>query len=66
MRSLDVLEHTQRLGYAKFGTETSAKYGFTLFLVGQGSGDRISVGSDHAGRQMVAVLRLGQEAREAL
>jgi hypothetical protein len=51
MRSLDVLEHTQCLCYAKFGNETSAKYGFTLFLVGQGSGDRISVGSDtQAGR----------------
>jgi hypothetical protein len=45
-KSLDVLEHTQCLCYAKFGTESSAKYGFTLFLVGQGQGDRISVGSD--------------------
>jgi hypothetical protein len=45
-RSLDILRHTRCLCFAKFGTEQAARYGFTLFLVGAGKGDRISVGSD--------------------
>jgi hypothetical protein len=45
-RSLDILRHTQCLCFAKFATTQSARYGFTLFLVGAGKGDRISVGSD--------------------
>lgn len=45
-RSLDILRHTQCLCFAKFGTTQSARYGFTLFLVGAGKGDRISVGGD--------------------
>jgi hypothetical protein len=45
-RSLDILRHTRCLCFAKFGTTQAARYGFTLFLVGAGKGDRISVGSD--------------------
>jgi hypothetical protein len=45
-RSLDILRHTQCLCFAKFGTEQAARYGFALFLVGAGKGDRISVGTD--------------------
>lgn len=45
-RSLDVLRHTRCLCFAKLGTETGARYGFTLFLSGYGRGDRISVGTD--------------------
>jgi hypothetical protein len=45
-RSLDVLRHTKCLCFAKLGTETGARYGFTLFLSGYGKGDRISVGTD--------------------
>src|SRR4051794_10974344 len=45
-RSLDVLRHTRCLCFAKLGTETGARYGFTLFLSGYGKGDRISVGTD--------------------
>jgi hypothetical protein len=45
-RSLAVLRHTQCLCFAKFGTEQAARYGFALFLVGAGKGDRISVGTD--------------------
>jgi hypothetical protein len=45
-RSLDVLRHTKCLCFAKLGTVTGARYGFTLFLSGYGRGDRISVGTD--------------------
>ena len=45
-RSLDVLRHTKCLCFAKLGTESGARYGFTLFLSGYGKGDRISVGTD--------------------
>lgn len=45
-RSLDVLRRTKCVCFAKFGTEQSARYGFTLFLAGAGRGDRISVGTD--------------------
>jgi hypothetical protein len=45
-RSLDVLRHTKCLCFAKLGTESGARYGFTLFLSGYGRGDRISVGTD--------------------
>ncbi len=45
-RSLQVLRRTKCICFAKFSTEQGARYGFTLFLMGAGRGDRISVGSD--------------------
>ncbi|HET6849679.1 MAG TPA: hypothetical protein VFH74_12515 [Gaiellales bacterium] len=45
-KSLWVLRHTTCFCFAKFGTEQSALYGYTLFLAGAGKRDRISVGSD--------------------
>ena len=45
-RSLDVLRRTRCFCFAKFGTEQGARYGFALFLMGAGKGDRISVGTD--------------------
>jgi hypothetical protein len=45
-RSLSVLRRTKCICFAKFGTEQGARYGFTLFLMGAGKGDRISVGTD--------------------
>jgi hypothetical protein len=45
-RSLEVLRRTTCICFAKFGTEQGARYGFSLFLMGAGKGDRISVGSD--------------------
>lgn len=49
--SLRVLERTKCFCFAKFSGERRARYGFALFLLGAGPGDRISVGSDtQAGR----------------
>jgi hypothetical protein len=45
-RSLWVLRHTKCFCFAKFPTEQSAMYGYSLFLAGAGRRDRISVGSD--------------------
>jgi len=45
-QSLNVLEHTRCYCFAKLGTESGARYGFTLFLAGAGAGDHISVGTD--------------------
>jgi hypothetical protein len=45
-RSLQVLRHTRCYCFAKFSTASGALYGFTLFLVGAGRGDHISVGGD--------------------
>ena len=45
-KSLQVLENTRCYCFAKLGTESSALYGLTLFLVGAGPGDHISVGTD--------------------
>jgi hypothetical protein len=45
-KSLQVLEHTRCYCFAKLGTESGARYGFTLFLSGAGPGDHISVGTD--------------------
>jgi hypothetical protein len=45
-RSLDVLRRTKCICFAKLGTERGARYGFALFMVGAGKGDRISVGTD--------------------
>jgi hypothetical protein len=45
-KSLQVLESTRCYCFAKFGTESTALYGYTLFLVGYGPGDHISVGTD--------------------
>ena len=45
-KSLQVLTHTRCYCFAKFGTESGALYGFTLFLTGAGPGDHISVGTD--------------------
>jgi hypothetical protein len=60
-RSLDVLRHTRCLCFAKLGTETGARYGFTLFLSGYGRGDRISVGTDQqAGKWWDFFKRAGQ------
>ena len=60
-RSLDVLRHTRCLCFAKLGTETGARYGFTLFLSGYGRGDRISVGTDQqAGKWWDFFNRAGQ------
>jgi hypothetical protein len=44
--SLWVLEHTKCFCFAKFAGKRRARYGFALFLLGKGPGDRISVGSD--------------------
>jgi hypothetical protein len=41
-----VLERTKCFCFAKFSGERGARYGFALFLLGKGPGDRISVGSD--------------------
>jgi hypothetical protein len=63
-RSLDVLRHTRCLCFAKLGTETGARYGFTLFLSGYGKGDRISVGTDQqAGKWWDFFNRAGQLGR---
>lgn len=63
-RSLDVLRHTRCLCFAKLGTETGARYGFTLFLSGYGKGDRISVGTDQqAGKWWDFFKRAGQLGR---
>jgi hypothetical protein len=60
-RSLDVLRHTKCLCFAKLGTESGARYGFTLFLSGYGRGDRISVGTDQqAGKWWDFFKRAGQ------
>lgn len=45
-QSLQVLRNTRCYCFAKLGTETGARYGFTLFLSGAGAGDHISVGTD--------------------
>ena len=63
-RSLDVLRHTKCLCFAKLGTETGARYGFTLFLSGYGKGDRISVGTDQqAGKWWDFFRRAGSLGR---
>jgi hypothetical protein len=45
-QSWQVLRNTKCYCFAKLGTESSALYGFTLFLAGAGPGDHISVGTD--------------------
>jgi hypothetical protein len=45
-KSLQVLRNTKCYCFAKLGTESGARYGFTLFLSGAGAGDHISVGTD--------------------
>jgi hypothetical protein len=45
-KSLQVLRNTRCYCFAKLGTESGARYGFTLFLSGAGAGDHISVGTD--------------------
>lgn len=44
--SLQVLRSTNCMCFAKLGTESAARYAFALFLVGAGTGDHISVGTD--------------------
>jgi hypothetical protein len=45
-QSLAVLRSSNCLCFAKFGTESTARYAFALFLLGAGAGDHISVGTD--------------------
>jgi hypothetical protein len=45
-KSLQVLRNTRCYCFAKLGTESGARYGYTLFLSGAGAGDHISVGPD--------------------
>jgi hypothetical protein len=45
-KSLQVLRNTRCYCFAKLGTESGARYGYTLFLSGAGAGDHISVGTD--------------------
>jgi hypothetical protein len=46
-RSLQVLKNTPCYCFVKLGTVERARYGFSLFLSGANSADRVSVGTDH-------------------
>jgi hypothetical protein len=45
-KSLSVVRNTNCYCFVKLGTERGSRYGFTLFLAGASSADRVSVGTD--------------------
>ncbi|MDX6534737.1 MAG: putative glycosyl hydrolase family 15 [Gaiellales bacterium] len=65
-RSLQVLKNTVCFCFVKLGTTERARYGFSLFLSGANSADRVSVGTDHQPGKWWPFFKKGAQLGKAL